>query len=221
VLAVGAAHAHAGRALESLRRQDYRPVELVVVGSHLADLRALAEGYFERIQWVEHESPALGSQLNAAIQECRAELIAFLDAGSEWTPGKLNVQVPHLLRRQPAQAYALGRTRHILEPGTRYPAHVIDGLAFRKSLGDSLGTLLAPRLLFEQLGGFTTELHGLEETDWLLRARDAGFSQIMLPDVLLTRIVRPDAQVPGTDQMKTALLEAVRASVHRKRTTAK
>jgi glycosyltransferase involved in cell wall biosynthesis len=216
VLSVGDHHAHVGRALESLRKQDYHPLELLVVGSRLDEVQVLVANQFEQVKWFENESLGRASQLNVAIKNCTGDLIAFLDADGEWSPGKLKTQVAYM-HEHAAQEYVVGRTRHILQPGTKYPSELIDGLSFRKSLGDLLGTLIVRRSIFEQVGGFSTGLRGMEETDWLLRARDLGFPQGMLPEVLLYRFVQPDVQVDGVDQMRTALLKSVRASLHRKR----
>jgi hypothetical protein len=83
-------------------------------------------------------------------------------------------------------------------------------------MGDLLSTLLIRRTVAEKVGEFRSGLAGMEETDWLLRAKDQGFSQKMLPNVCLFRFVQPDFHVVGIDKMKAALLESVRSSIHRK-----
>jgi len=78
-------------------------------------------------------SPEPADQLNAAVERSHGELITFLDAEAEWTPGKLRSQVDYL-RSHPEEGFVVGRTRHILQPAERYSSELIDGLAFRKSL---------------------------------------------------------------------------------------
>jgi len=216
ILHVGANPANIGRALDSIRQQDYQPIEMLMVGSQLDRVQRLVSHRFDRIEWIEHESPDLASQLNTAIPKCSGELIAFLDADGEWTPGKMETQVAHLLEH-PSEGYVVGRVRHIIQPGMKYPSDLIDSLLFRKSMGDLLDTLMIRRSTFEQVGEFRTALPGMEETDWVLRASDMGIHKTMLPDVFLFRFIRPDFHFVGMKQMRPSLLESVRASVHRKR----
>jgi GT2 family glycosyltransferase len=216
VLQVGPDREDFGKALENIRRQNYPSLELLVTGNLIGELQSSIGESFGQVVWIEVASPEPADQLNAAVERSHGELITFLDAEAEWTPGKLRSQVDYL-RSHPEEGFVVGRTRHILQPAERYSSELIDGLAFRKSLGDLLGTLMVRRAVSDKVGGFASGLPGMEETDWLLRARDAGFPQKMMPNVFLYRFVHPETHMVNTEQMKSALLASVRASVHRKR----
>jgi hypothetical protein len=143
-------------------------------------------------------------------------MVAFLDAAGEWARGKLRLQVRHLLEN-PGEQYVVGRTRHILMPDLAYPEQLITGLALRKGLGDLLPTLLARRSAFSSIGGFRSDMSGMEETDWILRAKDARILNRMLAQVAFFRFVRHDAYRLAVDDAKKALLASVRLSIDRKR----
>ena len=207
--------ADATRAIGSLIAQGYSPAELLVVAPQPGLLQLTAMDRFDRVEVVEAFAD-LASGLNRALERCRGEMVGFLDVEGEWAPGKLKLQVRHLLEN-PGDQYVVGRTRHILMPDLTYPQQLIDDLALRKSLGDLLPTLLARRSVFSRVGGFRAGLSGMEETDWILRARDAGIPSRMLPPVVFHRFVQPDAHRLEIEDVKAALLASVRSSLHRKR----
>lgn len=203
------------QALESIRSQDYQPSELIIIGASPDKLQGLDTDHFEQLSFI-YKYADLASGLNAALSKSKGEMLAFLDAEGIWAPYKLKTQVSYLLEH-PADGYVVGRTRNILSPDMSYPVDLIDDFSFRKSMGDLLSTLLVRRMVVEQVGEFRSGLDGMEETDWLLRARDRGFPQKMLPKVCLFRFIQPDFHVVGIEKMKAGLLEFVRSSVHRKR----
>jgi glycosyltransferase involved in cell wall biosynthesis len=206
------------QAIDSIRSQDYHPVELLIIGDLLDQVRGLIDEPFSQVHFMDGYSD-LASGLNAALQRSNGEIIAFLDAEGIWAPEKLKTQVAFLLEH-PADGYVVGRTRNIILPDLKYPADLIDEFSLRKTLGDLLSTLAVRRSVVDQVGEFSPELAGMAETDWLLRAKDKGFHQQTLPNVWLFRFIQPDFHVVGIDKMKAALLESVRSSVHRKRNLA-
>jgi len=199
----------------SLIDQDYPGLEVLVVAPQPDLLQLPPMDAFRRLEIVAGV-PDLASGLNTALESCRGAMVAFLDAAGEWTADKLKFQVRHLLEH-PGDEYVVGRTRHILVPDLAYPAQLIEGLALRKGVGDLLPTLLARRSTFSRLGGFRSDLAGMEETDWILRAKDAGIPNRMLAQVAFFRLVRPDAYRLAVDDAKRALLASVRLSIDRKR----
>lgn len=208
-----------GRSLDSILRQDYKPKELIVIASKTELFQKLTQNNFERIETIECTSYDLASLLNTAIDKCSGDFVTFLDSDGEWPAGKLSKQVGHLLEH-PSKGYLAGRTRHIIEPTTKYASDLLESLNFRKSLGDLLSTLIISRSTFATVGKFAVGFPGMEETDWILRAIDKGFQKNILPDVFLYRYVQPDTNTQSPDQLRGALLSAVRASVQRKRDTA-
>jgi glycosyltransferase involved in cell wall biosynthesis len=188
---------------------------LLLVGSSLEQVHGWAEDPFTRVLFI-NGCPDLASGLNAALESASGEIVAFLDAEGIWAPGKLKAQVAYLLEH-PGAGYVVGRTRNIILPDLNYPADLIDEFSLRKTLGDLLSTLAVRRSVVDQVGKFRSEMAGMEETDWLLRAKDKGFRQKMLPNVFLFRFIQPDFHLVGINKMKAALLESVRSSVHRKR----
>jgi hypothetical protein len=156
--------------------------------------------------------------LNAAQQVAKGELIAFLHAEAAWSSGKLRVQVAYLLAH-PRQGYVSGACRPVVHPLKKYPAELIESLAVRGRFGDLLDTLLIRRSTLAHVGGFRPGIPGMEATDWMLRAIDRGFSRHRLPAAATFQLLQTHPRVAEAEDSSAALLEAVRASVLRKRKT--
>src|SRR5262249_14562747 len=83
------------RALDSVFRQDYRPIEVVVVDDASLDetgeiARTYDRGQIQLLSLPENKGEC---SVNAAIEVARGEFVAFLDADDEWLDGKLSKQV--------------------------------------------------------------------------------------------------------------------------------
>ncbi len=77
-----------GRAIESVRAQTYASWELVVVADD--EGREVAHSFGdERIRTIDHRGPGVCRARNAALDEARGELIAYLDDDNLMDPGWL------------------------------------------------------------------------------------------------------------------------------------
>src|ERR1700760_2541950 len=84
------------RAIESARRQTYRPIQIVVVvdGPDAASVEALRSVQDEHLKIVALQENVGGSEArNTGARESNGEWIAFLDDDDEWMPEKLEKQM--------------------------------------------------------------------------------------------------------------------------------
>ena len=83
-----------GEALESVFRQGYAPLDVIVVDDGSTDeTGAVLARYAARIQVLQSDRKGHGGARNVGIRAARGELIAFQDADDVWLPGKLQAQV--------------------------------------------------------------------------------------------------------------------------------
>ncbi|MBC2717421.1 MAG: glycosyltransferase family 2 protein [Desulfobacteraceae bacterium] len=89
-------------ALESIRQQSYRPIEIVVVDDGSTDdtirvIRKWAKQYNEPktfvIRWIVQSNQGANAARNRGIEESHGEFIAFLDSDDQWLPEKLAMQI--------------------------------------------------------------------------------------------------------------------------------
>ena len=104
-------------AVESIRRQDYLPLEIVIVDDGSTDDTAeVARDLGSDIRYVYQPNAGPAAARNRGLEQARRELIAFLDADDEWPPDKLRIQVGRLLA-EPELDVVTGRTHYIRLPG--------------------------------------------------------------------------------------------------------
>jgi glycosyltransferase involved in cell wall biosynthesis len=204
-----------GPALDSAAAQDYRPLEVIVIDDGSTDGTAdIARRYDVRYAYQPNQGSAAAR--NAGILAAQGELLAFLDADDLWTPDKLRVQVAYLLEH-PDLGYVLAHMRVFLEPGTSWPASLNRAYYEHDPTGYLPSTLLARREVFDRVGGFDTSFRTSQDSDWFLRAHDAGIAMAVVPEVLLNRRLHDANRTNDTQAVTLSLLRAVRASLERRR----
>jgi len=202
-------------ALQSIIQQNYQPMELLVVGSSFSDFHPAITQKFERIKIFKGKE-SLSQTRNLAVENAEGEIVAFLDSDAQWAPNKLNLQVNKLIS-EPEIGYSVARVRHIFDPQKHYLNTLVSGLALRKTMGDFLGTMVIRKAVLIQVGEFRTDTPGMEDTDWVLRAKDFGVRFAMLPEVLLFQNVSERDKAIDIQQLQSSLLLTVRSSISRKR----
>ncbi len=91
-----------GPAIESVLRQSYAHIEIIVVDDGSTDrTRQVVEAYGQPVRYVHQANGGAASARNRGLREARGEFIALLDSDDEWFPWKLEAQV-RVLDRYPA-----------------------------------------------------------------------------------------------------------------------
>jgi GT2 family glycosyltransferase len=109
----------------------------------------------------------------------------------------------------------MGLTEVFLSPGVPRPEHWIRQFE-EGPLPAVPGTLLARRAVFDAIGGWDESLRVTEDFDWIMRARDAGFTIISIESVLLRYRIHADNISRERDLNRTNFIGVLRDSVHRK-----
>jgi glycosyltransferase involved in cell wall biosynthesis len=198
VSVVMAAH-NAGRtiegALESIRAQTVRDVEIIVIDDGSTDdTPSRLSKWAGRARWISQDHRGEGHALNRGLELASADLIAFLDPADLWLPRKLEIQVAQMRALEPA---ALSYTRSILSrtPG-RLLSEARDILPLDLHRCDAArqfgavyhdnalrtSTVLIRRRVLDELGGFDerTDIRPFETWDLWLRVA-AQFPIAYLP----------------------------------------
>ncbi len=204
------------QALESIRAQEYRPFEILLVDGGSSDgTVAIAEAQGD-VRVLGQREGGIAEAYNLGVDAAGGEFVAFLSHDDLWAPGKLGLQVGYL-QAHPEVDYTIGRLRYFLEPGCEVPPSMRRELLQGTHVGRVMETLLARRTLFDVVGGFDPSLRIANDVDWFARVQDLGRAGVVLPDLLLHKRIH-DANTSADEAVNTReLLVALRRSVARRR----
>jgi glycosyltransferase involved in cell wall biosynthesis len=202
-------------AIDSVLEQDYRPLEIIVVDDGSTDESArIAQSYSEVLYLYQANGGAAAAR-NTGIAAAHGEIIAFLDHDDLWTPNKLQVHVTYLLEH-PEVAFTISTGVIYLDEGVERPEWLsAEELVHPQQL---LGALVVHKETFNELGELDTTFKVAEDTEWLMRARDAGHPWTVLPEpVVLRRVHGDNLSTRFRGQHQLSMLRALQKSAQRKR----
>ena len=204
-----------GEALDSVRRQDFPGVEVLVVDDGSSDPTAELARARGDVRLIQGRFGGCAAARNAGVAVARGELYAFLDHDDRWAAGKLALQVG-FLDAHPHVAWAVARMENFLEPGCAEPAWCAGGSG-KVELGLVPGTLVVRRAAFEQVGPFDPAFTHGSDTEWFFRAKDSGLTFVQMREVLLHRRVHDRNLSAGREPEVRILARILKASMARQR----
>jgi len=200
-------------AVDSVRRQDYRPIEILVVDDGSTDdTPEVADGLAPHIRYIRQDNAGPPAARNAGLRHARGTVIAFLDADDLWTERKLAIQMARLTE-PPAADVVLGYTRlaPLVDDGSgRFAAQAPAPLM-------QLGACLARAASFQRTGPFDETLRYCDDVDWFLRAKEAGLA-LRIHDDLVQLYRRHDQNLTNHAEIdRRAFATALKRSLDRRR----
>jgi glycosyltransferase involved in cell wall biosynthesis len=191
-----------GRALASVWRQNYHPIEIIVVDDASTDTtRDVVEALPpSAVRLVVHPAnQGAGAARNTGLREAVGEYVAFLDADDEWRPGKLARQIA-VIERNPRCRLVSCDTLIVLVSGQTIRAHTVCPPSVGPQAWKALlvrnfiptPTVLARRSDLLALNGFDPRLAIGEDFDMWIRLALTGEVEV-IPDVLVNVYFRPSS----------------------------
>ena len=223
---------HIAKAIDSVIRQTWTPMEIIVVNDGSTDntLDVLLS-YSGRVTIITTPNRGVSSARNTGIKVAKAAWIAFLDADDAWHDDKLEKQVNALAAHPQAGICCCDYSyQERNAPETTYFTYLasinagsVDAWANNPLLGliginfvGTASTVLVKRSLLRTLGGFNAKFKQAEDYDlWIRCALHAGFA--VMPDVLV-RKVRHTSNLTN-NQAETIYFHELVLEEHRHRNT--
>jgi glycosyltransferase involved in cell wall biosynthesis len=203
-------------AIQSVLEQTYEPVEIIVVDDGSTDSTAEIAQSYPDIRYIYQHNQGNATAKNTGISSAKGELITFLDADDLWTSNKLNIQVNDLLEN-PQIYCCICKMRTFLEPGTEWPSWVKKDQIESDVTAYLPSALLVRKTIFERIGNFDPSYRRANDSDWVFRAKDAGFLMKIIPEVLLYRRIHRYNISQDTGEMNLELMKILSASIECKR----
>jgi glycosyltransferase involved in cell wall biosynthesis len=194
------AAAFIGRTLESVFRQTWRNLEVVVVDDGSADGTAemIARDY-PRAKLIRQEQQGKPRAVARAVAEATGEYLALLDHDDEWLPEKTKRQV-EVLGEHPGLELLISQPLFVEPDGAPSPRHddwrirldgTVQAVGFRDwyfstayawTTSSTSGWLIR-RATFEELGGFA-DCFPVDDWEFVMRAGARGYSVAVLCEAL-------------------------------------
>ena len=180
------------KALESIARQSYKQIELIVVDDGSTDDTRQVCGAFLaqhpdlKAHYYSKENGGQSSARNYGVRMCNGEYVGFLDQDDEWVEDKLEKVVPWLGNIQGIDMLYTDadiidgddrimyrRIHQDCAFGWPHPKRTIEDILF-KDIIVMPGLMTIRKEIFERVGGFDEHLSGYEDDDLFLRLYEHG-----------------------------------------------
>jgi len=191
------------RAIESVRKQTYGNLEIVVVDDHSTDgTRAYCEAlpYVNYIHITGSESKGGNYARNKGIKASTGEYVAFLDDDDYWLPEKVEKQVSHAKSTGSVLVYCGYRIEKIENAATFYK----EVLPLQSNCGDmsvkilmtiptTTSNILVRRSALESIGLFDENLRFWQEYEMMIRLSLCGDFDFVNEVLSVYRIDKTDS----------------------------
>ncbi|MBI5948599.1 MAG: glycosyltransferase family 2 protein [Chloroflexi bacterium] len=203
-----------GEAIESVCWQTYRKFEVIVVDDGSTDGSAAIARAAAGVTCIQQENRGLAGARNTGIRAALGQLVALLDADDIWTPDKLARQV-EWMGAAPGFEYTTTLSLEFVEDGSPPPPVFRPEAVGKPSMTQLPSTWVVRREAFQAVGLFDESYRYAEDVEWLFRARRAGISYGIVPEVMVLRRFHGENLSLASEACQRAVFRALRSGIER------
>jgi glycosyltransferase involved in cell wall biosynthesis len=172
-------------AIENIKRQNYRPLEIIVIDDGSTDgTPTIARQFKEDIRYISQEKRGSFAARNVGVKMAKGDIIAFLDVDDLWAEYTLSKQVQHL------NAYSsVDIVQGLIQEMTLEKVSQHGDWVFKKSSDPyqfiNVGSAVYRKEVFKTVGLFDENLKQSADTDWYYRAWRKNVTKHVIKEVAL------------------------------------
>jgi glycosyltransferase involved in cell wall biosynthesis len=212
--------AYLAEAIESVLAQSRRCEQLIVVDNGSIDRSAeIARGFGAAVEIVEEPRPGIGVARNGASRAARGDYIAFLDADDLWDREKTARQLA-AFEADPDLQLVFGHVRQFVSPDLSAGEAAALNVPQDPQPGAYMGAMLARRAAIEVVGPWPEDVKVSDGLTFMLRARELGLKQAMLPETVTLRRVHGENHSIHNRAERAEFARLLKQSLDRRREAA-
>lgn len=176
-------------AIDSALAQTRPCLEVIVVDNGSSDGGAeVARRFGPPVSLHSEPRRGIGFARNAGLRAAGGDCIAFLDCDDTWDAHKNELQLT-ALEADEALDLVFGHARQFLDPSLDPEVAERVRVPDSPQPGLNLGSMMAPRRVFDQVGPWDQAWEAADGLAWLVRARSLKLREKMLDEVVAYRRV--------------------------------
>jgi glycosyltransferase involved in cell wall biosynthesis len=203
--------------IASVLQQNRLPDEVLLVDDGSTDDTARrAERLSPLVKILSQANSGQPAAINRGISEALGTHLAFIDADDFWPPDKLWRQQA-AFTEEPALACVFGHMKSFACPSATADERRKWRIPSESQPGWVLGTLLARRTVFDDIGVFEERFRIGAAIEWLARLRGRNLRLRMLDAVLLHRRIHASSLSQRSDARDEGYLKLIKARLQERR----
>lgn len=203
--------------LESIKEQNYEPLEIIVIDDGSTDNTAnIVNNCSEKVKYIYQENSGPATARNTGIKISQGDYISFLDADDLWLTNTLKIQLD-FLHKFPESKIVLGKTQFF-----QYNSNKL----FWENIGKprfflNLGSAIYHKSVFTEVGLLDEKLTYSEDIDWFNRAREKQINIVKHQEIVLYYRQHENNMTKNKNTQELALLKVLKSSLSRRRQSEK
>jgi len=174
-------------AVDSVERQTYAPIEIIIVDDGSTDdTPGVIDAFGERVRAIRQDNSGPSAARNRGILAARGEFIAFLDSDDVWVPEKVERQVACFLADSELDL-CTSQLEHFWAEEVAEEEEQLQATLDRPRPTGWFNTAMARRGLFDRIGLLDDSLRHLDSAEFMMRVEATKSKLCVLPDRLMRR----------------------------------
>lgn len=171
-------------AIQSILKQDYQPLEIIIVDDGSTDKTANVAAKFKNVaHYVYQPNNGPSAARNQGIKMAVGNVIAFLDADDLWPEESLKRQLTYLATN-PEIEIVHGHLQNMQMEIDKASKNLVEKFG-KPRVSFNVGSVVYRKSVFEKIGLFNEDLRYSEDVELLVRVKENGISWMIIDQVTL------------------------------------